>query len=124
MNDDPPLFHRVISYLLDMFNPQPAGVRFRLEQKRQARTTLELYALSDALNHIEGRELLGPDVRSLVDLCEALYESAINNFIAMYGEEYVIILSEADRLKIDYQEERQRIVLQPADPLAVITLRR
>ncbi len=124
MNHNPPLFHRIIGSLLDTFDPQPGRVRFRLKQKRKPRTLLESYALSDALNHIEGRKLLRPDIRTLVDLNEAIYESAINNFIAIYSEEQVIILSEADRLNIDYQQERQRIVLQPADPLAVITLRR
>ena len=123
MTNKAPLFHRVIGFLLDMLDPQPAGARFRLDQKRKARTTIELYALSDALNHIEGRELLRPDVRSLADLSIAIYESALNNFIAMYGQEHLVVLSEADRLYIDYQEERQCIILQPGDPLAVITLR-
>lgn len=124
MNNKVPLFHRVIRFLLDIVDPQPTATRFRLKQKRTARTTLEFYALSDALNHIKGRELLRPDIDSLADLSVAIYQSALNNFIAMYGQEHVILLSEADRLNITYQEERQRIVLQPGDALAVITLRR
>ncbi len=122
MNQKPPL-HRIVDFLLNWIDRQRGRVRFQLEQKRKARTTIESYALTDSLNFIEGRPLPRPDIQTLADLGIAIHESAINNFIALYGEQEVIILGGADKFLIDYQAERQRIVLQPGDPLAVITLR-
>ena len=95
--------------------------RFTLELKWQAVTMIEQFAVGSLLRHVEGRELLRPDITSLADFALALHEAALTDFKAKYGPDAT---SEAIRLLvIAYQQQGGRIVLQPDNPLAVITLK-
>ena len=97
------------------------NAQFTLELKRQALTTIEEFALGSVLRHIEGRELLKPDIDSLSDFALAVHEAALTDFKAMYGPDAA---SEAIRsLNVAYQPKSRRIVLQPDNPLAVITMK-
>ena len=95
--------------------------RFRLRQLRDVRTSIENYAIAAAERHINGDRLMRPAIDSLADFALALYETAKQDFIAMYGDEWAFELETVNRLVVEYQEKSGQVVLQPKEPLAIIT---
>ncbi|CCH55896.1 hypothetical protein BN8_05194 [Fibrisoma limi BUZ 3] len=96
--------------------------QFVLRPLRDARTSIENYAMAAAERHINGDRLLRSGIDSLADFAIALYETARQDFIAMYGEEWAFELETVNRLVVAYEEKTGQLVLQPNEPLAIITV--
>lgn len=96
-----------------------------METLRPWKTTVEAMAINSASWHINGSFQLRPDIKSLAEFAMVLHEVAIDEYYAMYGEKpepkELVITYQFDQDKPNEGESMEQIIIQPDDPLAIIT---
>ncbi|GAB3753980.1 hypothetical protein [Spirosoma pomorum] len=98
---------------------------FKMETLRPWKTTIEAMAVNAASWHINGGFQLRTDIDSLAEFATVLHQAAIDEYYAMYGEKPepkdLVITYQFERDKPNPGEVTEQVIIQPDDPLAIIT---